>query len=129
MPVDERRRSQLYEGLAAAVGEEAAVTMFELLPPPSTDLATAADLARLEAQVDARFEQVDARFAQVDARFDQLEDRFDRKLDALRDELVAVFRGELVTAVAGQTRAMLVAVVTTTAAVGGLALALAQLLT
>jgi hypothetical protein len=33
-----------------------------------------------------------------------------------------------VTAVAGQTRAMLVAVVTTVAAVGGLAIALTQLL-
>jgi DNA anti-recombination protein RmuC len=160
MAVDERRRSQLYEQLAGAVGEEAAGTMFELLPPPQTDLATTADLERLEHRmehrfelVDQRFERVDQRFEQVDQRFDQLERRFDERfghiderfgyvddrftslqrelearIDGLRDELLAAFRGELVTAVAGQTRAMLVAVVTTVAAVGGLAVALTQVL-
>jgi DNA anti-recombination protein RmuC len=166
MAVDERRRSQLYERLAGAVGEEAAGTMFELLPP-QTDLATTADLERLERKMDhrfelvdqrfgqvdqrfeqleqrfderfrlmdARFEQVDARFGQVDARFGQVDDRFsslqrelEARIDGARDELLAAFRGELVTAVAGQTRAMLVAVVTTVAAVGGLALAMTQLL-
>jgi DNA anti-recombination protein RmuC len=167
MAVDERRRSQLYERLAGAVGEEAAGTMFELLPPPQTELATTADLERLERkmehrfelvgqrfeQVDQRFEQVDQRFEQVDQRFDHLERLFDERfrqvderfghvddrftslqrelearIDGVRDELLAAFRGELVTAVAGQTRAMLVAVVTTVAAVGGLALAMTQLL-
>jgi hypothetical protein len=145
MAVDERRRSQLYERLAGAVGEEAAGTMFELLPPPKTDLATA-DLERLERRMEHRFELVDQRFEQVDQRFEHLERRFDERfqqvddrftwlqrelearIDGARDELLAAFRGELVTAVAGQTRAMLIAVVTTVAAVGGLALAMAQLL-
>jgi hypothetical protein len=142
MAVDERRRSQLYEQLVGVVGEEAAGTMFELLPPPQTDLATTADLERLERKmdhrfelVDQRFEQIDQRFEQVDARFGQVDDRFsslqrelEARIDGTRDELLAAFRGELVTAVAGQTRAMLIAVVTTVAAVGGLALALTQLL-
>jgi hypothetical protein len=146
MAVDERRRSQLYERLAGAVGEEAAGTMFELLPPPQTDLATTADLERLERKMEHRFELVDQRFEQVDQRFEHLERRFDERfqqvddrftwlqrelearIDGARDELLAAFRGELVTAVAGQTRAMLIAVVTTVAAVGGLALAMAQLL-
>jgi DNA anti-recombination protein RmuC len=160
MAVDERRRSQLYERLAGAVGEEAAGTMFELLPPPQTDLATTADLERLERRMEHGFELVDQRFELVDQRFEQLERRFDERfeqfderllriddrfghvddrfaslqrelearIDGARDELLAAFRGELVTAVAGQTRAMLVAVVTTVAAVGGLALALTQLL-
>jgi DNA anti-recombination protein RmuC len=160
MAVDERRRSQLYERLAGAVGEEAAGTMFELLPSPQTDLATTADLERLERRMEHGFELVDQRFELVDQRFEQLERRFDERfeqfderllriddrfghvddrfaslqrelearIDGARDELLAAFRGELVTAVAGQTRAMLVAVVTTVAAVGGLALALTQLL-
>jgi hypothetical protein len=160
MAVDERRRSQLYERLAGAVGEEAAGTMFELLPPPQTELATTADLERLERKMEHRFELVDQRFEQVDQRFDHLERLFDERfrqvddrfrqvddrfghvddrftslqrelearIDGVRDELLAAFRGELVTAVAGQTRAMLVAVVTTVGAVGGLALAMTQLL-
>jgi DNA anti-recombination protein RmuC len=153
MAVDERRRSQLYEQLAGVVGEEAAGTMFELLPPPQTDLATTADLERLERKMDHRFELVDRRFEQVDRRFEQVDQRFEHleelfaerfrqvddrftwmqreleaRIDGTRDELLAAFRGELVTAVAGQTRAMLVAVVTTVAAVGGLALAMTQLL-
>jgi DNA anti-recombination protein RmuC len=171
MAVDERRRSQLYEQLSGAVGEEAAGTMFELLPPPQTDLATTADLERLERKMDHRFELVDQRFEQVDQRIEHLEQRFDQRfeqlerrfderfghiderfghiderfghvddrfttlqrelevrLDGVRDELLAAFRGELVTAVSGQTRAMLVAVITTVAAVGGLAVALTQVL-
>jgi hypothetical protein len=134
--------------------------MFELLPPPQTELATTADLERLERKMEHRFELVDQRFEQVDQRFDHLERLFDERfrqvddrfrqvddrfghvddrftslqrelearIDGVRDELLAAFRGELVTAVAGQTRAMLVAVVTTVGAVGGLALAMTQLL-
>jgi hypothetical protein len=68
MAIDERRRSQRYERLAGAVGEEAAGTMFELLPPPQTDLATIADLDRLERKMEHRFELADQRFEQVDQR-------------------------------------------------------------
>jgi hypothetical protein len=128
MAVDERRRSQRFERLAGAVGEEAAGTMFELLPPPQSDLATTADLERLERKMDHRFELVDQRFAQMGDRFTWLQRELEARIDGTRDELLAAFRGELVTAVAGQTRAMLVAVVTTVAAVGGLALAMTQLL-
>ena len=74
----------------------------------------------LEQRVDDRFEaqnrELDARFAAVDAR-----------LDRLRDEVVATFRGELVAAVSGQTRAIIVAVATAMFGLGGLALSLAQL--
>jgi uncharacterized protein YceH (UPF0502 family) len=139
MAVDERRRHQLFEGLVTAVGEDAAVTMFELLPPPSADLATRADLDRLEQRIDGLEQRIDGLEQRIDGleqridalagRFDAFDGRLDERSAALRDELTAVFRGELVTAVAGQTRAMLVAVVTTVAAVGGLSLALAQLLT
>jgi archaellum component FlaC len=85
---------------------------------------------RLEA-VDRRFEAVDRRFEAVDRRFEAVDRRFDEvdlKLDVLRNELLAAFRGELVTAVSGQTRAVIVATATATFGIGGLAVTLAQLL-
>jgi hypothetical protein len=122
MPVEERRRVELFEKLSEAIGQEATATVFDLLPSPGADAATSADVEALGAQMDHRLAQVDQRFAQVDQRFDT----FDVKLDALRNELVAVFRGELVTAVTGQTRAMIIAVVTLMLGLGGLSITLAQ---
>jgi tetrahydromethanopterin S-methyltransferase subunit G len=156
MAVDERRRAELYERMSATLGPEATATMFDLLPPPGDRGATAGDVetlsGRMDAafvevdhrfqsidqrfeqidrrfeQVDQRFEQVDQRFEQVDQRFDHLEEKLDVSFDALRYELLAAFRGELVTAVSGQTRAVIVAVATATFGIGGLAVTLAQLL-
>ena len=78
------------------------MTLFELLPPPASDLATTADIARL-----------DERFTTVDA-----------KLDALRAELTAVFRAELQAAVTAQTRALAVMTATMVASVATLAVVL-----
>jgi uncharacterized protein (DUF3084 family) len=147
MAVDERRRSHPYERLAASVGEEAAATMFELLPPAGTQLATDARLDRLQADidhrfaatdaridqlradmdhrfaaVDARFDRVDERFEEVDRRFQEVDHRFDR-LDARMEAIatdVAGLRGELTNAVAGQTRALLLGVITTVVGIGAL---------
>ena len=142
MAVDERRRSGLYTRLVDALGAENADTMFELLPADRDALATRAEIDARFSQVDARFAQVDTRFAQVDARFDAIDERFDAvdarfdhleqrlddRLDGLRHELLAAFRGELVAAVSGQTRAVIVATATATFGIGGLAVTLAQLL-
>jgi chromosome segregation ATPase len=156
MAVDERRRSELFERLAATIGSDQAATMFELLPPAGTEVATRADLDALEGRlerrferIDARFDQLDARFDQTDARFDQLDARFDQtdarstrvddrfdqlerrmleQHELLRHELTATFRGELVTAVAGQTRAVVTASVATALSVTAAVAALAQLL-
>ena len=142
MPVEERRRSGLFEAAAQALGQEHAETMFELFPPPSTELATRADLERLGAVTDGRFATIDQRFDAIDQRFDAIDQRFDAidqrfdderrfleaRLDGLRDELLAAFRGELVTAVAGQTRAVIVAVAVAVFGIGGLAVTLAQVL-
>jgi hypothetical protein len=98
MAIDERQRSQLYERLASAVGEEAAMTMFELLPPPHSDVATTADIGRLEGRI-----------------------------DAAKHEVIAAFRGELVGAVAGQTKTLVAAIATTTVGIGGLAAVFSQL--
>lgn len=135
MAVDERRRSQLFEGLAGAIGPEQASTMFELLPPAGVDVATRQDVAQLEARMDAQFARVDERFERIDERFERTDDRFtalehriDDRLDVLRGELLAAFRGELVSAVAGQTRAVVTATIATALSVTGAAVALAQLL-
>ena len=124
MAVDERRRSELYRAAVAALGEEPAATMFELMPPADTDLATRRDIE----SIDQRFDAIDQRFDAVDQRFDAIEQHLDAKLDAVRNELLAAFRGELVSAVAGQTRAVIVATATAVFGIGGLAVALAQLL-
>ena len=129
MAVHERRRSELFQAAAQALGQEHAVTMFELLPPPETDLATQQSMDLRFDAVDQRFEAMDQRFDAVDQRFTDLERRFDQRLDdglgRLREELLAAFRGELVTAVAGQARAVMLAVVTTTVAIGVMALTFA----
>jgi hypothetical protein len=139
MAVDERRRSQLYQQLADTLGHDEAATMFDLLPPVGADVATSADVARLERRLDAfeqrvddrfaAFEQrIDERFAASDGRFAAFEQRIEGKLDAQRHELVAIFRGELADTVARQTRAVTVASVSTALSVTAAAVALSQLL-
>ncbi len=127
MSVDERRRSELFQAASEAFGEEPAGTMFELLPPAGVDVATRDDIVRLETRLDGLEQRMDDRFEaqrrEMDARFDA----FDARLDRLRDEVVATFRGELVAAVSGQTRAIIVAVATAMFGLSGLALSLAQL--
>lgn len=59
MSVDERRRHELYEHAKSHWGEEAAVTLMELLPPVGwADVATKDDLASLgrELRADLRAE-------------------------------------------------------------------------
>jgi hypothetical protein len=58
MAVDERRRSGLFERLAATLGPDEATTMFDLLPPAGAELALRSDIADLDARIDRRFEQV-----------------------------------------------------------------------
>ena len=195
MAVDERRRSELFQAAARALGQEHAVTMFELLPPSGSDLATEQAVgarfdevdARFDAidlrfeQVDRRFEQVDRRFEEIDRRFEEIDRRFeeidrrfedvdrrfvemerrfqdvDRRFDEVearaqerhealvailrselgtidarilqaRDEAIATSRSELIEAVSGQTRALVVAVVMAVVGIATLALAFSQLL-
>jgi tetrahydromethanopterin S-methyltransferase subunit G len=118
MAVDDDRRSRSFARLAEVIGRDEAVTIFEMLPPQGTDLATRADLGTL----DRRFEQVDRRFEQVDQRFERIDHRLDRIETALHD-----LRGEVLTAVAGQTRSLVLGVLTATVSIGGLSALLAQL--
>jgi hypothetical protein len=124
MAVEERRRIELFGRLTATIGPEATATMFDLFPPPGDDHVTRRDLQGAEERVGVRFAEVDRRFDGMEQRFEEI----DLKLDMLRNELLAAFRGELVTAVSGQTRAVIVATATATFGIGGLAVTLAQLL-
>jgi hypothetical protein len=58
MPVDERHRLQLADAAKRAFGDDAGITLMELLPPVGwADVATKQDLALLEARLDARLER------------------------------------------------------------------------
>jgi hypothetical protein len=91
MAVDERSRLQLADAAKRAFGDDAGITLMELLPPVGwADVATKQDLAILEARMDGRFGQVDARFDRIDARFDRVDARFDQ-VDARFDRMEARF--------------------------------------
>jgi len=121
MAVDERARHELYLQLARVLGEDQSATMMALLPPDGwADVARQHDLDRVEASLRADVGQLRP---EMDLRFD----RVDGRIDAAKDELLAAFRGELVSAVSSQTRAMIFTMAGSVAALGGLALSLARI--
>lgn len=128
MQVDERRRGELFRAAADAFGEEQAETMFALLPPPGTELATRADLDLLAGRMDRRFAAVDARFDAIEERMEHQREMLEVRMDAIRDQMIGAFRGELIAAVSGQTRTIVVAVTTGVVGITGLVLTLAQVL-
>lgn len=140
MAVDERERMALGEDLERALGRDSAVTLMTMLPPTGwADVARRRDLEELEQRIDARFDalvqRMDDRFAAMDQRMDDrfamVDQRFaavDVQFDRLRYELLAAFRGELVSAVAVQTRTIVFSVVGAFTALGGLAMTLARVL-
>jgi hypothetical protein len=89
MAVDERGRLQLADAAKRAFGDEAGITLMELLPPVGwADVATRHDLARL----DLRFDALEGRMDRFDARMDAFEsglDRMESKFDDVGRELRA----------------------------------------
>lgn len=120
MPVDERRRVALHSQVAAAWGEEAADTLFDLITPAGHELATRQDVGALRCELDRRFDAVDARFDLVDARFEAIDgqfnaiaDRFDLqdarlddRFEALEHRLSSTFERRIADAVTTQTRTL-----------------------
>ena len=94
MAVDERGRLALADAAKRAFGDDAGITLMELLPPVGwADVATKQDLLALEARMDARFtprfEALEAKFV---PRFEALESRMgkvEEKVDELSRELRA----------------------------------------
>jgi DNA repair ATPase RecN len=135
MAPERRSLRELRSLIAPIVGQEAADKLVDILKGFDADrLATKADMARMDDRFDAvdrRFEQVDQRFEQVDQRFERVDRRFEAlegQVRELRHELLAAFRGELVTAVSVQTRMMLFGMLGAVVTMAAAALAFAQLL-
>jgi len=85
MAVDERGRLQLADAAKRVFGDEAGITLMELLPPVGwADVATKQDLTHLETVMDMRFDAVDRRFDVVEVRLDRLESKFDDMAHELR---------------------------------------------
>jgi len=132
MAVDPAAREELPASLRAMLGPEEAATMDALLPPD--DAGTTARFDQLDAHLsdhDRRLDAIDGRLHEHDRRFDQIErhlQSLDQRMDTLRYELIAAFRGEVVSAVSGQTRAVLLGVITASVAMFGMSVGVAQLL-
>lgn len=121
MAVDERARHELHVKLEEVLGAKRAATLMAQLPPVGwAGVATKRDFVELEQRLSLRFEE-------VERRFEEVERRLEVRLDAAHHELVALFRGEFISAVTAQTRTMIFSLVGALAAVSGLALALARL--
>jgi len=152
MARDPRSRHELKRKLEEALGQEAADTLMEALPPhPWDELATKADVALLRTDVEALRADVGVLKSDVGVLksdvgalksdvgalksdvtllrrdVERLEERFELKLEAMGHQLIGAFRGELNAAITGQTRAILVSMVGMALSTGSLVLAAAQL--
>ena len=144
MAVTERSRHEMVKRLEEALGEEAAMTLVEHLPPVGWgDVARRSDIAALDLrfeqihrrfeEVDRRFEEVDRRFEEVDRRFEEVDRRFDQvdaRFGDLEVRLGARFEqglAELETRISNELRrqmwGMIVAFVSAMVAISGVLLA------
>lgn len=143
--------SELMAVLQPIFGAEDAILLTDYL---HADVATKADISRLEDRMgereghaderfdslDAQFDRLeshlggvelrldkhDARFDAVDARFDTLERSIETRITSAKNDMLAAFRGELIDAVSSQTRALIFTSAASVASMGGIALALAR---
>jgi len=78
MAVDERGRLQLAEAAKRAFGDDAGITLMELLPPVGwADVATKHDLDRCFGAMDGRMNGIDARMDRLESRMERLESKVD----------------------------------------------------
>jgi hypothetical protein len=88
MPVEERRRVALHNQIAAAWGEEAADTLFDLITPAGHELATRADIEDLRREMHVGFTGVES------------------TLESMEHRLSAGFERRMADAVSMQTRTL-----------------------
>ncbi len=107
MPVTEAHRLALLEAATNHWGRDVAATLIDLLPPSGWgDVATRQHLDALEARIER---DLDHRFQTVDHRFDALEARIDSKIDAkigALDTRIALGQRQLMQWTAGTMIAM-----------------------
>lgn len=124
MVVDERACLGLHQRLEAVLGDEAAVTLMQHLPPGGwTDLATKGDINGLDHRFDGLGQRIDGleqRFDGLERRMDRLENRFENRMDRSDDQMERLhqrmdgFHRELRTQTRVFTLAMLGAMATNT---------------
>ena len=132
MVLDERSRHELYLRLAEALGEQAATTLMDHLPPVgSADVATKRDLQVLEASLRRDIERVEerlgGRLGRLEERLELRFENIDQRFETLEHKLIATFRGELQTALTAQGRQLAITLAGTTATISALAFAAARL--
>jgi hypothetical protein len=120
MAIDERTRHELHQRLDAVLGGDAAATLMAHLPP--TGWGDVVTREYLDLALGAQDARVDARFAQMDRRIAGLESR----IDAVKHEILAAVRGELITAIGMQTRTMVFAMIAALVSLGSIAFVLAR---
>ncbi len=127
MVVEEPDRSALLRAVAQTLGQEAADTLSELLPPSGDRPATKRDIDGVLTAMNARFEgtnaqfdAMNAQFKTMDMRFDTMNEQFtalgaqvggygislDDKLDNVVDRVTASFARRISDAVTTQTRTL-----------------------
>ena len=78
MTVDERGRLQLAEAAKRAFGDDAGITLMELLPAVGwADVATKRDLDHCFDGIEGRIDRIDARMERLESRMDRLESKVD----------------------------------------------------
>jgi hypothetical protein len=141
MVVDERSRHALFQQLERTIGEEAAATLMEHLPPVGwADVATRRDLDSLRAEMQGEFtlvrRDVDALRTEMQGEFKLVRQESKADIAGVRAEIAAVrtemnglradFRGEISTAMTAQTRTIMFSMLGFIAANGGFILAVAR---
>jgi hypothetical protein len=88
MAVDERHRLALADAAKRAFGDDAGITLMELLPPVGwADVATKQDLRAFESRflsIDSRFLSIDSRLAMLEQRVGKVEDKLDEMSREIR---------------------------------------------
>jgi hypothetical protein len=101
MSVDERRRLELAEAVKRTLGDDAGITLMELLPPVGwADVATKQDLLGLRGDIDRlrdEFAGLDGKVTSLRADFDDLRNEFKDLRHDVNVRLEQGFRQMLVT--------------------------------
>ena len=138
MALRERTRHQLYEAARGTLGDAAAETLMELLPPVGwADVATKHDLAALEERLGLRIDGLGLRIDGLGLRIDGLElricgveERFTGLLATTEARMEAALHreiGGIATAMARQTRTIMFSLVGMLVGIGSLSIGIGTL--
>ena len=131
MPVDEHRRLRLYEAARERLGQDAADTLMELLPPMDpSELATKRDLALTRAELREEMAELRGEMAELRGEMAELRSELCGEIADLRSGLrsdIAALQISVTDMMREQTNRMLVFVVPTMLTAVGLSVAASRL--